>query len=476
VSLFARIALTAAALLGVAAALALLLWKPRSERSFAARTDEILKSAERDFGTVATSLVDEAMEFSASSALASDEQKALSVQDLPLALYTDADGRMVPERLREAMRVAVADPDASGARKHATVRAEILDHTRRDVEKRLAALREVQMRAAARHGEEAAWRTMAAWGGMLLLLLAGWAVILDRVVLRPLREATRAMGRFGDGERGLRLSPSGAAELATFGRVFNGTAAAVEQTEAENAELRAGLEEKVRERTSALVRAARASTAGTMAGGIAHEFNNLLSGILGCAEAALGEDPSPEVREALEMVRKTAQRGVGVTRALLRATSATPEVRPCDAAHLLDEALAEVRPGPEVEILRAYKPVRVIADAAMLHQVLGNLIRNAVEAMGGRGRLTLGAGPEGDGAFLSVADSGSGIDPAVRDVLFEPFVSTRRGGREGAGLGLFLADSLVRAHRGRLEVESEVGKGSRFTIHLPGTPFVGAPE
>jgi len=475
VSLFARIALTAAALLAVAAALALLLWKPRSERSFAARTDEILQSAERDFGTVATSLVDEAMEFSASAALASDEQRALAVLDLPLELYTDAEGRIAPERLREAMRSAVADPDASGARKHAAVRAEILDHTRSDVERRLQALREVQMRAAERHGEEAAWRTMAAWGGMLLLLLAGWAVILDRVVLRPLREATRAMGRFGDGERGLRLAPSGAAELATFGRVFNGTASAVERTEAENAELRAGLEDKVRERTSALVRAARASTAGTMAGGIAHEFNNLLSGILGCAEAALGEEPTPEVREALEMVRKTAQRGVGITRALLRATSATPEVRPCDPARLLDEALAEVRAGPGIAVVREYAPVRLVADAAMLHQVLSNLIRNAVEAMGGSGTLTLGTDPEGEGVRLRVSDTGGGIDPAVREVLFEPFVTTRRGGREGAGLGLFLADSLVRAHRGRLEVESEPGKGSTFTIHLPGTPFVSGP-
>jgi two-component system sensor histidine kinase PilS (NtrC family) len=204
-----------------------------------------------------------------------------------------------------------------------------------------------------------------------------------------------------------------------------------------------------------------------MAGGIAHEFNNLLGGILGCADAALAESPPPDVRDSIEMIRKTAGRGVGITSALLRATRAEPERAPCDAAALFEEALEEARPPAEVEVARDLRPLRVVADAAMLRQVLGNLIRNAVEAMGGRGRLRLATTEAEGDALLVVEDSGPGIAEAVKEVLFEPFVTTRRGGREGAGLGLFLADRLVAAHGGRIEVSSEPGSGARFTVRLP---------
>jgi len=87
--------------------------------------------------------------------------------------------------------------------------------------------------------------------------------------------------------------------------------------------------------------------------------------------------------------------------------------------------------------------------------------------MGGEGRLRVATREEGHEAIMVVEDSGPGIAEAVREVLFEPFVTTRRGGREGAGLGLFLADRLVTAHGGRIDVTSEPGKGARFVVHLP---------
>ena len=465
-SLFGRIAWTGAALLLLAALLALL-WKPRAEHAFVTRTEGLLRDAERNTESMTTSLVNRAMEFAALSALAADEQRALGVEDLPLELFADAQGRLDGKRLREGLRAIVAEPGAAGGEKHAAVRAEILDRTRADVQARLADLRRTRSDAAARHAEGSTWRTLAAWGGILLVLLGAWAFVLDRVVVRPVREAKSAVARFGAGERGLRLAPSGAAELVELAAAFNVTAAAVEATERENADLRARLEEKVKERTQALVRAARASTAGTMAGGIAHEFNNLLGGILGCTEAALSENPPPDVRDSLEMIRKTAGRGVGITSALLRATRAEPEAVACDAKALFEEALEEARPPGDVEVVRDLKPVSLRADATMLRQVLLNLIRNAVQAMDGRGTLRLAAAEDGADALLVVEDTGPGIAEAVKEVLFEPFVTTRRGGREGAGLGLFLADRLVTAHGGRIEVQSEPGKGARFTVRLP---------
>ena len=180
-SLFGRIAWTGAALLVAAALIALLVWRPASQKAFVTRTEGLLRNAERDFSAIATSRVERTMEFAAAAALAADEQRALAMEELPLALFTDADGRLQPKRLREAVRAAVATPGAASGEKHAAVRAEILDRTRRHVQERLADLRQTRSDAAARHGELATWRTLAAWGGMLLMLLAGWALALDRL-------------------------------------------------------------------------------------------------------------------------------------------------------------------------------------------------------------------------------------------------------------------------------------------------------
>jgi len=466
VSLIVRFAIAGAIALGAAVAVALLVWQPASRDAFVNHTEGLLRSTESDFSGLATSLVDETMSFAAASARAADAQRALALQDLPLELYTDAEGHLEPDRLREALRLAVADPESSGAGKLAAVRAELLHRTRRDVERRLERLRGEQRAAAGAHGETVAWKTVAAWTGLLLLLLAGFGLLLDRFALKPLREATEAVERFGAGERGVRLDPRGARELATLAAVFNETAAANEQ-------MRDELENKVKERTAALVRAARASTAGTMAGGVAHEFNNLLGGILGCAGEALEEEVSADARAMLEMIRKTATRGVEMTQAMLRATRAEPEMAECNADALLDEVLAEVRAPDGITVERSVTVPTFQGDAGMLRQVLTNLVRNAVTAMGESGTLTLaidrdasGDADGNDGVRIVVADSGPGIDPSIREILFEPFVTTRRGGREGAGLGLFLAERLIGAHGGSITVESEAGRGTRFEIRL----------
>ncbi len=461
-NLFGRIVWTGVALGGVVVVLALLVWKPAAQRSFVDRTERLLTDAESHAQTIATSLVDETMEFSRGAAVSALEQRTLAIHDLPLSLFINEQGRIDEARLKQAVARAIAAPGATGGEKYRAVRDEIVDRTRAQVIERLARLRTARQEEAARHASRESWRTLGAWGGMILVLLAAWALVLDRVVVRPVRELRAAVGRFGAGERGVRADPSGAREVRELAQAFNETTEAVERAERENAELRSGLEDKVRERTAALVRAARASTAGTMAGGVAHEFNNLLSGILGCADAALEEKPRAEVRELVEMIRKTAGRGVGVTAALLRATRAEPEAGPCDAAALFDEALAEVRPPETITITRDEKDTALRADAAMLRQVLTNLIRNAVEAMDDSGALTLRA----DAGCLVVKDNGPGIPEAVSEILFEPFVTTRRGGREGAGLGLFLAERLIAAHKGTLEVES-TRSGTVFTITLP---------
>jgi len=469
-SLFGRIAGTAVLLFVVGGLLGLFVWRPSSRAAFEQRTETLLTRTEGGFRAIAGSVVEDVVGYGVDSAASAGEQRARALADLPLELYTDAEGRLDERRLREALLRLVADPKSTLPEKTALVRGEILRRTGEDVRDRLADLREEQGRAATLHGERAAWQAVNAWGGLLRVLLALGALVLDRIVVRPVRATTGAVVRFGEGQRGSRAAVSGGGEIATLAKAFNATADAVERAEHENAELRASLEEKVKERTTALVRAARASTAGTMAGGVAHEFNNLLGGILGCAEAAQVEKPSAEVAELLAMIQKTATRGVGVTKAMLRATRAEPERGTFEPAALFDEALAEVRPPPGIEIRRAFQIDLVAGDVAMVRQVLANLIRNAIDVMGDSGTLVLECRSDPNdagGVVLVVGDDGPGIDPSVRDILFEPFVTTRAGGREGVGLGLFLCDRLVAAHGGRIDVETGPDTGTTFLVHLP---------
>ncbi|MFQ5844061.1 MAG: ATP-binding protein [Planctomycetota bacterium] len=466
-SLLARIGWTAAVLLVLGAAVGMGVLLPVHREAFRQHGDDLLQATERDLGDIATALVRDAVAFSAHAAHAADEQRALALSDLPFELYTDARGRLATERLREVLRGILADASTARAEKHAAVRQEILERTRTDAAVRLEALRRAQSRGAQQRAEAAGRRTLAAWGGLILILFATGAFLLDRLVVRPIGMVTDVVTRFGEGERDARLEAAGGGEISALAGAFNHTADRVVAAEAENRELRGRLEQKVEERTAALVRAARAATAGTLARGVAHEFNNVLGGVLGCAESALHEDPPAAVAEALAMIRKTAGRGVGMTNAILRATRAEPDRAPCVVGALFDEALAEVRPPDGIRVERRLEALTLEADPAMLRQVLANLVRNAVEAMEGSGVLTLTAARRGGEVVLEVGDTGPGIDPSVREILFEPFVTTHRGRREGTGLGLFLAERLVAAHGGRVAVQSAPGQGAAFAVHLP---------
>ncbi len=466
-SLLARIGWTAVVLLVLAVAAGMLVLKPAHRAAFLQHGDLLLSTTEADERAIATSLVRDVIRFSADASLATDEQRALALNDLPLELYTDAEGRIDRERLVDALLGILADSGTAQAEKHAAVRREILKRTGEEVTRRLEALRATQSRSAERRAEEAATRTLAAWGGLMLLLFAAGAVLLDRLVVRPIASLNAVVTRFGEGDRTARLEVKGGGEMAELARVFNRTADQVAAAEAENAELRRALEQKVEERTAALVRAARAATANTLAGGVAHEFNNLLGGILGCAESALLEDPSQEVADILRMIDKTARRGATMTDAILRATRAEPERGPCDVGELVDEVLAEVQPPDGITIERKVEPLQLRADGAMLRQVLANLVRNGVDALKGKGALTISARRAGAEVLLEVVDDGPGIDPSIREILFEPFVTTHPGGREGTGLGLFLAERLVAAHGGALEVADGPDGGARFIVRLP---------
>ncbi|MBL8611143.1 MAG: PAS domain S-box protein [Myxococcales bacterium] len=243
----------------------------------------------------------------------------------------------------------------------------------------------------------------------------------------------------------------------------------------------------------ALARAERLESLGRLAGGVAHDFNNLLTVILtsvGLAQAGA----SSEVQRELATVQYAAERARELTGQLLAfARRQVVEISVVDLDALLrrTEQMLRRLVGDEIELrtedVRSGAHVRV--DAAQVEQVVVNLVANARDAMPQGGRIALATGVErvdeaaasalgvatGDYVVLEVEDSGAGIDPTVREKLFEPFFSTKDS---GTGLGLASAYGIVRQLGGTIAVESEAGAGAVFRVYLPKVepPREGAPR
>jgi PAS domain S-box-containing protein len=216
-------------------------------------------------------------------------------------------------------------------------------------------------------------------------------------------------------------------------------------------------------------------TIGTLAGGIAHDINNILTPIL--AYADLGQRRLPaghEVQDYLKGISTASQRARDlVRRILLFSRRQEPKKVTFDLRKSMEEdiAMLKVMLPTDIELVTALpeQPVYVSADRAQLGQVLSNLATNAIQAMQGRGgRLTISlipGAPEQNIATITVADSGVGMDEETSRRLFEPFFTTRPVGA-GTGLGLSIVHGIVREHGGEIAVKSATGEGATFSVTL----------
>ncbi len=221
---------------------------------------------------------------------------------------------------------------------------------------------------------------------------------------------------------------------------------------------------------------------GRMAGGIAHDFNNLLTAILGYASLAQAhlEEGHP-ARRPLERLEQAGLRAGQLTRQLL-AFSRRQVLQPrvLDLNGLLRRTAALLRPllGEPVrlDLDLGPGPLKIKADPSQMEQVIVNLAVNARDAMpqGGQLRIASGRAPGGE-VRLDVSDSGMGMDQEVLAHLFEPFYTTKAG-EKGTGLGLATVYGIVEQSGGRIQVQSEAGAGTRFSILLPATEEALEPE
>jgi len=226
---------------------------------------------------------------------------------------------------------------------------------------------------------------------------------------------------------------------------------------------------------------------GRLAGGVAHDFNNILGIINACTEFLRDRlDPIAEPSRYVENITKTVERGSALTRQLL-AFSRTPAIQPCvlDLNERLKDISRLLRPlmGDDVEVLIVSRsPSAVVeADPGQLDQILVNLAVNARDAMPRGGKFILETRAEkfdeafaeqhqamaaGKYVLLAVSDTGSGMDEATVSRIFEPFFTTKEVGK-GTGLGLSTVYGIVKQSAGHILVYSEPGHGTTFKIYLP---------
>ncbi|HZY31270.1 MAG TPA: PAS domain S-box protein, partial [Candidatus Methylomirabilis sp.] len=234
-----------------------------------------------------------------------------------------------------------------------------------------------------------------------------------------------------------------------------------------------------------LMQAEKLASLGQLAAGVAHEINNPLATIAGCAEGLLDRATDPLLRaqpafqefpDYLSVIEEEAYRCKEITGSLLQFVRAEAGDRePIDVNHLLEKSLEPTSYQPRFNTLALHFELapdlpHLQINQNRLRQVFLALAVNALEACGGEGRLTVRTlrrpTQAGNEVAIEFEDTGCGIPPQLLGRVFEPFVTTK-GDQRGTGLGLTICHSIVTEHGGRLEVESELGCGSLFRIALP---------
>jgi two-component system, cell cycle sensor histidine kinase and response regulator CckA len=246
--------------------------------------------------------------------------------------------------------------------------------------------------------------------------------------------------------------------------------------------------EEEREKLHAqLLQAQKMESVGRLAGGVAHDFNNMLGVIIGNAELAMLEvDPDAPVYQNLQQIFKTAQRSAGLVRQLLgfaRKQTVSPKV--LDLNDTVSGMLKMLRQliGEDIDLVwmpgHGLRAVKI--DPSQIDQILANLMVNARDAIAGVGKVTIEAENvvfdeaycaehagfvPGEYVMLAVSDNGCGMDKEILEHLFEPFFTTKEVGK-GTGLGLATVYGIVKQNDGFINVYSEPGEGTTFRIYLP---------
>ena len=316
--------------------------------------------------------------------------------------------------------------------------------------------------------------------------LFAWALLtfayiaLTRLIVRPLDTITNAARRVAAGARAFEAADTGPAELRGLARSLSEMTAKLRADEQRMRDQIDELErraQKLRDAQDRLIRTERLASVGRLSAGLAHEIGNPIAALLGLEDLLLqGGLSAEEQHDFLKRIKSETERIHRVLRDLLdfarpAAAAHVPADKPGDVAEAVADVVALIRPQRSfrhvdlrIETESHLPPVTLGNERLM--QVLLNLLLNAGDAVDAKGTITLTAQRYRDGVRLTVEDDGPGIDPAIRDRLFEPFVTTKEVGK-GTGLGLAVCRGLVESARGTIQLDESYEGGARFVVELP---------
>jgi signal transduction histidine kinase len=298
-------------------------------------------------------------------------------------------------------------------------------------------------------------------GAGAVAICAALLFVLTLFVQRPMVELQEKIGRVGEGDLNVKVSfDVRNDEIGDLGRNFNRM---VEQ-------LRESREEIQRLHQTQMSRAEHLATLGELATGLAHEIRNPLAGIAGVIEI-IGRDlpsTSPARTVVKDVRQEIAQINHIITDLLQTARPHPPEIRRSDLNTTVEHSVMLARQQAlskpiKIELTKNTTLPEVEHDSDQIHQVLLNLLLNAIQAIEGQGNITVTISEEGSDAVIAVSDTGRGIPAEHLPNIFRPFYTTKGN---GTGLGLSLAKRIVEEHDGRIEVESSA-HGTTFVVLLP---------
>jgi len=323
-----------------------------------------------------------------------------------------------------------------------------------------------------------------------VLAILGVAVLsvafVQRMLAGPLRALTEGTKRLGLGELGYQIRLKSSGELQELANSFNTMSCQLDEAHGEINAWARTLEERVKQKTRELrgaqeemLRVERMASIGKLAAVVAHEINNPLAGILTYAKLlkkrlSRAPEPNAENVSMLDLVESESRRCGEIVKNLMtfaRPTSMNRE--PSELNSVIDRCVRLVQHQMKLKNIELHPNFEkdlplVRCDPGQIEQVILALVMNAIDAMPNGGNLTLSSrkGPDAEHIQVEVRDDGVGMPPDVLANMFEPFFTTKEHGR-GLGLGLAISRNIVDRHGGRIEVASEPGRGTAFTITLP---------
>jgi two-component system NtrC family sensor kinase len=324
--------------------------------------------------------------------------------------------------------------------------------------------------------------------GMIFIGALSW-ISAWWVVGKPIQALKSGTERLAHGDLGYQLEVGSRDEVGELAHSFNDMSLQLHAAHEEVVGWNKTLEDRVEQKTHELRRAhdhmlhaEKMATIGKMAAVVAHEINNPLSGILTYAKllrkwldrGTLPEEKRQEALQCLDLIAGESRRCGDLVKNLLTFSRTSPmNAEPTDLNVVIDRCVRLVSHQCEMAAVQLHTDLdstlpKVHCDPSQIEQVLLALMMNAIDAMPRGGNLWLQTRPghQSQEIELVVRDDGTGIAPEILPQIFEPFLTTKEASH-GVGLGLAISHSIVERHHGRIEVQSELGKGTCFTVALP---------